>query len=98
MNLSNTYELSEDIAYRVIDGEAMVLNLNDGEHYSLNGTGTEILELMARKKDLKFIISTMNKEYGIDNKVIEEDLIIFVKELLTNKLISMTKGGEGTLN
>ena len=87
------YELNEDVAYRVIDGEAMVLNLNDGEYYSLNRAGTEILQSIENRKNLDCILDTLKKKYGKHDENMEKDLTTLIKELLMNKLIRKANRG-----
>ncbi|MDD5672152.1 MAG: PqqD family protein, partial [Candidatus Omnitrophica bacterium] len=81
MDLAQKYAINEEqITYRVIDGEAIVLNLEDAYYYGLNTVATEILELIDRKKNLCEILKTLQKEYSdIPVKQLKSDLLSLIK-------------------
>lgn len=79
---------SEDAAYRIIDGEAVILNLNNGYYYSLNVVGTSIWEAIVKQKTLDEILSLLKEEYPVPELQLKNDLLELVKDLEKEKLIS----------
>jgi len=43
---------SEEIAYKTLDGETIIINLVNGVYYSLPGVGSEVWELIATGRSL----------------------------------------------
>lgn len=80
-----------DIAYRIIDGEAVIISLQQlgtGEIIKvLNVTGTKIWELIDGKKSVSDIVKRLTRAYDGLSKTLEADIIAFLNELHTNKFI-----------
>ena len=78
---------SEDISYRVVDQEVIILNLKTGDYYSLNKVGTFIWRFLLNKADLDFLVDKVVDEFEIDKKVAIRDITTLLKELISEKMI-----------
>ncbi|MBL7130820.1 MAG: PqqD family protein [Candidatus Omnitrophica bacterium] len=88
MNLSPRYKINKDkITYRIIDNEAVILNLGNGYYYSLNEVGTEIWEAINKQKSLDEVLSLLKEEYQLPEKQLRRDLTKLVKDLEKEELI-----------
>lgn len=88
MDLSRKYAIDKDkVTYRVIDGEAVILNLDSGYYYSLNEAGTRIWEAIAKENSLDAILSLLKDEYETPEKQLKSDLMKLVKDLEKETLI-----------
>lgn len=88
MNFDQTYKIDKDkVSWRIIDGEAVILNLDNGLYYDLNKTGTAIWQAIAEKKSLEQILEVLKKEYSAGDKRLENDLKSIVADLEKEKLI-----------
>ncbi|MBL7196922.1 MAG: PqqD family protein [Candidatus Omnitrophica bacterium] len=88
MDLSLKYKIDKDKAtYRVIDGEAVILNLDNGYYYSLNEIGTKIWEAIDKQKGLSQILDSLEEEYQLPEKQLKSDLLGLVKDLEKEELI-----------
>lgn len=88
MDITQRYKIDKDnITYRIIDNEAVILNLDNGYYYSLNEVGTRIWQMIEKEKKLIEILSSLNEEYQVDEKILKDDLISLVKDLEKEKLI-----------
>ncbi|MBL7198365.1 MAG: PqqD family protein [Candidatus Omnitrophica bacterium] len=88
MDLTVKYTIDKDkIGHRIIDGEAVILNLDNGNYYSLNEVGTKIWEAINRQKSLGKILSLLEEKYQLPEKRLKSDLIGLVKDLEREKLI-----------
>ena len=85
--MDTNYELGEDIVYRTMGDEAIVLDAVSGEHFDLNVTGTEIFLGIANKKDLHSIIKMQMRKYGEEEAVLKKDIEECVVELLEKQII-----------
>jgi hypothetical protein len=71
------------IIYEVLDGEVVILNLEEGIYYSLNETGREIWSLVSRHYTLKEIGAVF------DEKIFSE-IEMFIQQLVDHKLVIIT--------
>lgn len=81
----------EIAAFRVIDNEAVILNLENGIYYSLNEVGTKVWELMDGKKSIKDLTAAITAQYDVDEMTVEKDIIELVSDLLSEGLVTLNE-------
>lgn len=79
----------EKIAWRVVDGEAVILNRDTGWYYSLDKIGTEIWELFTKNKTLEEVMETIAKKYKISLERAKKDISDLLKNLKKENLIKI---------
>ena len=82
------YRRNPDIVYREIAGEFILVPIHHqaGEAdsiYVLNETGTRIWELVDGKRTLADIIGMITAEFDVDDKMMADDLLEYIGEMLT---------------
>ena len=77
----------EEVAAKVIDGEAIVLNLKTSVYYSSDGAGALVWGLLEAGCDSAGIASAVAESYGIALETAKNDVDLFVSELLQENLI-----------
>ena len=85
------YKLKEDVVYRIVDDEAIILDVARGEHFSLNKTGTEILKFLDEKKSIQELLNLQVNKYGKKTEIFKTDIECFIDELLKNDIIEKEK-------
>ena len=75
------------IAWRVIDGQAVILSLEDKQIRGLNPVGTFIWELLDGKTSLDQIEQNVLEEFNVDLAEVREDIQEFIKSLMKNEMI-----------
>ncbi|MDD2804576.1 MAG: PqqD family protein [Elusimicrobiales bacterium] len=80
--------VSAAITWRKTGDEAVILNLETSEYYSLNETGTFIWELLAAGKPAARIAEALAAEYGVTEDQAAGDLADFLKDLSKHKILS----------
>jgi hypothetical protein len=96
MDCAKIYKIPSDrIADRIIEDEAVILNLDNGQYYTLNYVGTLIWKMIGCKKSLGEILSSLKKEYNdtCEDKL-KKDVITLVSRLEKEKLVERLKGGD----
>lgn len=88
ISLENKFTRNDDIAWRIIDGEALVVSPKGSLIYPLNDVGTRVWELLDGKKKVGEITSILCEEFEADEKIIQDDVVVFVEELLKAGLIN----------
>lgn len=88
MDLTQKYTVDKDkVSYRIIEGEAVILNLDNGYYYSLNETGTRIWEAINKQNSLSQIFDSLKEKYQLPEKQLKNDLLGLVKDLEKEELI-----------
>lgn len=81
---------NKELAYRVIDDEAIVLTPEDGMIHNLNSVAARIFELADGDKKIKDIIDLICEEFGSREDVVKPDVIKFVEDLVHNKMLILS--------
>jgi hypothetical protein len=68
------------ILHHCHDGETLIINLDTGHYYCLEGIGPQIWELTVKGSSISEIIQELNLQ-GLDSMVVN-----FVKELLSDQI------------
>ena len=89
MDLSRKYAIDKDrITYRIIDGEAVILNLDSGYYYSLNSVGTNIWKMIDEGKKPETILSCLEQDYRqVEKRDLKKDMVALLDDLKKEKLI-----------
>lgn len=77
----------EEVAAKVIDGEAILINLSTGVYYSMDGTGGRIWSLIERRHELEEIADTLATEYGEPRERCRADVQRLARQLLDENLV-----------
>lgn len=78
------------IASEVLDGEAIMLNLSNGNYYSLNHVGGLVWEGIMRGASIAEIVAAVTRVYDVSPEVVERDLERLFTELEQEDLIRAT--------
>jgi len=76
-------------AWRVIDGEAVILSIEDKFIRSLNPVGTRVWELLDGTKTVDDIAEIVSSEFEVGTNQARQDILDFIEELAQKKIISM---------
>lgn len=79
------------VAAKVIDGEAIIMNLTNGAYYSMDGVGALIWEGMESGQPGEVIVDRIALRYGAAAAVVRADFDRIVAELLMEGLIRETE-------
>ncbi len=77
-----------EVAWRLIEGEAVIVTPADSMMHSLNEVGTRIWELLDGKRSLADIAATLQSEFEVDEARAEEDAVWFAECLAKKGLVS----------
>lgn len=86
--LEDKFIRNNDIAWRVIDGEALIVSPKDSLIYPLNDVGARIWELLDGKRTVSDVASIICEEFEGDGKVIQNDIMSFIEDLLKAGLVN----------
>jgi hypothetical protein len=72
-----------------VDGESVILDLDDGVYYGLNSSGSRIWKKLQEKRTVKELIDEVTKEYDISRSECEDDILSLLQILKENNLINI---------
>jgi hypothetical protein len=81
---------NDKIAYRIIDGEAVIINLKNSELNILNSVATFIWECLNAHAKVKDIIKSLSDEFEVDYETAEKDCIDLIFELIDKEIIILS--------
>ena len=70
-----------------LDSEGVILDLDSGIYYGLEGIGQRIWELLDEPTSQADLVVRLIGEYGVGEDVLSKDVEQFLKQLLENELI-----------
>ncbi|GAH35249.1 unnamed protein product [marine sediment metagenome] len=72
-----------------MDGAIIALNLNTGQYYTLNETGTRMWTLLADLGSLDDTVGAIEAEYDVTRDRASRDLTGLIEDLMANDLIEV---------
>src|SRR2546426_6878765 len=88
----------EEIAAKVIDGEAIIINLANGIYYSMDKVGALIWELLAARHSLAEVTVAVLARYDIPQEQAEADVHKLAAELMQENLLVVSQDAPAFLN
>jgi hypothetical protein len=85
--LSNRIVQSQGNIVSDMDGEKVMVNINNGNYYNLGRMGGLIWGLMGNPISVSDLVAALMTEYDVEQNVCEEQVLSFLKHLLDEKLI-----------
>jgi hypothetical protein len=101
MNVDTSLDLAPDtrfaidreaIATKVIDGEAIIINLASGLYFSTDGVGALIWERVVAGQSAAEILGALDETFGIERPQLERDVGSFLSSLLAEDLVKFHDG------
>ncbi len=84
-----------DVAAKVIDGEAIIMNLANGYYYSLEGVGAEAWEAIAAGMSLDRVIEHLVSRFDGATATVRVDVMRLAAELLAEGLVRRAVANNG---
>jgi len=83
----------DEVAAKVMDGEAILINLSTGTYYSMDGPGGLIWETIERRPSIEEIVAVIYTRYDVEPSRAEADVQHVVAQLLEEGLIGISGSG-----
>ena len=86
---------SEELVWRLIDGEVVILTADGREIHTLNKVGSAIWDLADGTRTIKEIISLICERFEVSFDVAQADVLEFAQELEAKKILRITNAEAG---
>lgn len=83
-----TFTPSPDIQVRILDGEAVLLNIQTGAYFGANKVATLIWELYAQGLTMQEVTDRIVERFEVDQARAEADVRAFTQMLLDKGLLA----------
>jgi hypothetical protein len=87
MDLNAELSIPPQVVSRLVGDETVILNLESGMYFGLDGVGKRIWESIEAGNSLTEIVSMIAAEYDVEAQQAEGDLLEFVTELVERGLL-----------
>ena len=84
---------SEEVAAKVIDGEAIIINLANGVYYSMDKVGAFVWDLLQTGHTLEEVIAAVTTRYDVSREQAEANVRELVQELVQENLVVASENG-----
>ena len=82
----------QEVAAKVMDGEAVLINLGTGLYYSMDNAGGVMWSLIEQQRSIGDAAAVIARLYGIEGKQAEADVLALAEELLAEGLVLRADG------
>jgi len=87
LSLSLQVKPSEDVVWRDLQGESVLLDLKSGVYFGLDTVGTRIWTLLQAQSDLQAVLQELLREYEVTEETCARDLLDLVSALAEKGLV-----------
>ena len=87
ITIGDRLRVSDDVVFRELDGEAVILNLGSGTYFGLDEVGTRVWSLIETHGSLRTVHDALLTEYDVPADILEQDLIHLVSAMAASGLV-----------
>jgi len=87
MNLNQKYTLCRGVQWQVVENEAIIVNIDNGDYFNLNNSGTKIFLSIVNGKPLTSVVSLQKETHAKSEAELKKDIIDLLQDLVKNKII-----------
>ncbi len=89
LNKDSTVYRNPEMLSSNMDGEKVMMSIENGEYYGLNQIGSRIWELIETPKTIDDLVGKLTDEFDVSPEICENDVMVFLRELLEKNLITV---------
>ena len=90
LSLDAAVRIPEDVVFRELDGEAVILNLETGIYFGLDAVGTRFWQLLDTHRTLRRTLEALEAEFDAPAERLASDLTELVGQLQSKGLVSVS--------
>jgi hypothetical protein len=80
--------IADDVVFRDLAGESVLLNLSTGTYFGLDAVGTRLWHLIGEHGSTALAIETLLTEYDVDELRLQKDVNALIDQLLAKGLLT----------
>jgi len=87
--LDTTIAVRDEVIFRSIQGEAIVLDVSTGMYFALDPVGTRMWTLLADAASIGRVVEAVCNEYDVERPRVEHDVVDLVDQLVDRELVRL---------
>lgn len=87
----NYYKIAENVLFQELDGEAVLLSLDEGCYYGLDEVGTRIWQMLDDEIAPEQMVATIVAEYDVEPEQARSDLDTLIADLEKSGLVEQRR-------
>jgi hypothetical protein len=96
-SLNDSVTIDDQVVFRELEGEMVLLNLETGIYFGLDPIGTRIWMLLREHESLQQVFKVLLQEYDVPEPVLKADLLRLAREFSSHGLARVRReGGDST--
>jgi predicted RND superfamily exporter protein len=80
-------KIPDDVVFRILGDEAVILNLSSGVYFGLDDVGTRMWQLMSEHGSTDKVIELLLEEYEVEETQLRADLEKLIQQLSEKGLV-----------
>ena len=89
LSLDTVVAAAADQVSSEVDGQQVILSLQTGTYYGLDGVGARVWSLLKEPCAISQICDVIASEYEVERKRCEQDMLALLAQLAENELIEV---------
>jgi hypothetical protein len=90
LTLNTSLTRDPDLVCAEMDGDLVMMSIENGEYYGIGGVGTRIWELLNQPTTIEQLVETITTEFDIQEDRCRDDVLSFSEKLFELGLIKPT--------
>lgn len=91
--LHDRLEIGDNVVFRELEGETVLLNLETGKYFGLDKVGTSMWMLIQEHKALDVVFERMMSAYDAEPDLLQADLLRLAADLAAHGLVRASGAG-----
>lgn len=87
ITIDNIVKRTPEMVYSKLDGEVVMMSVENGEYYGLNEIGSAIWDKIEKEIKVDELVKLLMEEYDVERSECEADTLEFLNEMLVKKLV-----------
>ena len=87
LTMNSVIQRSPEIVHSDMDGEIVMMSIEQGEYYGIDAIGSEIWSMLEEARTIQDICAALCERYDVDESVCQQDVIRFLEQMVERKII-----------
>ncbi len=87
ITLNTTIKRNPELASTDVDGEKVMMSIENGEYFGLDSVGSRVWELIENPIRVEELVNLLIDEFDVSKEQCEDDTLEFLNELMAKKLL-----------
>ena len=88
MKLSDTFTIASDVISTEMDGESVLMHVQEGKYFSLNDTGSLVWQKLEKgSASLEDLVSLIMQDYDVEEDLCRRDLEKIIQQMVSQGVL-----------